>query len=171
MKGEHLAKSLTRKLKRCFKKTVKFAVFYQTNKVSCYCSTKDKMPKDQISNLIYKITCPGCGSHYIGQTDRNFITRMKEQGSRDYEPMYRHLTTCSHFEDMLNIYRLGVPEDNHLEMNDKLHIYNAVLNNSEIISRYDHWSHLCFLEAYYIKVNSPMINCGLRASKELSLFK
>ena len=172
MKGECLIKTLTRKLKRCFKtKAVKFTVLYQTNKVSAYCSTKDKLPREQLSNLIYKIKCPGCGSHYIGKTDRNFITRMKEQGSRDYEPMYRHLSTCSHFEDMINFCRIGSPEDNQLQVNHKLYVYNAVLDNCEIIQRHDHWSYLCFLEAYYIKLNSPMINCGLRASKELALFK
>ena len=165
---EHLVQHLTRKLKKCFKTTVKFAVVYQTTKMSSYCSVKDKLPKDQISNLIYKISCPGCGSDYIGKTDRNFITRMKEQGSRDNEPMFRHLSNCTKFHELTNMFSLG---DDDVTINPKQHIYNAVLSNCSIVHRLNQWSQLCYLEAYYIKLIDPVINCGIRASKELSLFK
>ena len=121
--------------------------------------------------MIYKIKCPGCGCHYIGKTDRNFVTRMKEQGSREYEPMYTHLDTCSDFQDLVHFNGIDCHDDKHFKINPKLHIFNAVMSNCEIIHRHNQWSHLCFLEAYYIKVNSPKINCGLRASKELSVFK
>ena len=91
---------------------------------------------------------------------------MKEQGSRDYEPMHRHLSSCTHFNDLMSIMTIdGV------SVNNKQHILNNVLNNCEIIKRYQHWSHLCFMEAYYIKYHKPTINCGIRASKELALFK
>ena len=56
IKGEHLVKNLLKKLKRCFKESVKFAVFYNTTKISNFCSTKDKLPKSQFSNVIYKIS-------------------------------------------------------------------------------------------------------------------
>ena len=51
------------------------------------------------------------------------------------------------------------------------HIRNAVLNNYKIIDTCANWSQLLFLEAFYIKNLNPAINKGLKASKELVLFK
>ena len=53
----------------------------------------------------------------------------------------------------------------------KEHLINAVLNNCGVIDQIDYWSQLSFLEAYYIKTLKPEINDGLKASKELDLFK
>jgi len=47
---------------------------------------------------------------------------------------------------------------------------NTVFDNYTIVDSSLSWSHLIFLEAYYIKQFSPEINCGLKASKELQLF-
>ena len=49
--------------------------------------------------------------------------------------------------------------------------FTAVLENYEILDFNSNWSQLCFLEAYYIKLNKPKISDGLKASKELELFK
>ena len=51
------------------------------------------------------------------------------------------------------------------------HIYNNVIDNCKILESCNNWATLQYLEAYYIKTNSPMINVGLKASKELPLFK
>ena len=45
------------------------------------------------------------------------------------------------------------------------------MNNIVIVDTNHNWSHLEFLEAYYIKTREPAINVGLKASKELQLFK
>ena len=50
------------------------------------------------------------------------------------------------------------------------HIFNAVLQNHEILDSNRNWSRLEFLEAYYIKNHDLIINDGLKASKELLLF-
>ena len=57
--GEWLTSKLLLKLKRCFKTDVKFKVIFDTRKISSFCSTKDRIPCDQTSNVIYKINCPG----------------------------------------------------------------------------------------------------------------
>ena len=93
---------------------------------------------------------------------------MKEQGSRDYEPMYKHLSNCDKFHEITDMFAIG---DDDIQIDPKSHIYNAVLDNCSILHRFDQWSQLCYLEAYYIKQLNPEINCGIRASKELSLFK
>ena len=50
------------------------------------------------------------------------------------------------------------------------HILSAVSQNHEILDFNYNWSQLLFLEAYYIKKHDPVINHGLKASKELLLF-
>ena len=59
-KGEQLTNSLIRKLKRSFKENIKFKTVYKTNKLSMFCNTKDSISAEQKSNVIYRITCPGC---------------------------------------------------------------------------------------------------------------
>ena len=75
-KGEQLTNSLIRKLKISFKESIKFKTVYKTNKVSTFCNTKDSISAEQKSNVIYRITCPGCFQKYVGKTDRNFTTRL-----------------------------------------------------------------------------------------------
>ena len=64
-KGEKLAKDLIRKLRKFLRPNVKIHLLYNTTKVSFYCSNKDKIPDNLKSNVIYKITCPGCGENYV----------------------------------------------------------------------------------------------------------
>ena len=61
--------------------------------------------------------------------------------------------------------------ENEQEINFKKHVYNAAISNATILDKNLNWSQLCFLEAYYIKLLSPVINHGLKASKELQLFR
>ena len=77
-KDEQLTSSLIRKLKRSFKENIKFNTVNKTNKLSIFCKTKDSIPAEQKSNVIYRITCPGCFQKYVGKTDRNLITRLDE---------------------------------------------------------------------------------------------
>ena len=68
---------------------------------------------------------------------------------------------------------IGLPDvdaDNSI-VSKELHLHNAVIENTEIIDHNDNWAHLQYLEAYCIKTMSPEINIGLKASKELQLFK
>ena len=51
------------------------------------------------------------------------------------------------------------------------HKLRAVLQNHEIIDVNYNWSQLPFLEAYYIMKHDPVINHGLKVSKELLLIK
>ena len=81
-KGEQLRNSLIRKLKRSFKESIKFKTVYKTNKLSLFCNTKDSISAEQKSNVLYRITCPGCFQKYVGKTDRNFTTRLDEHGTK-----------------------------------------------------------------------------------------
>ena len=60
-------------------------------------------------------------------------------------------------------------EDEHDDTSLTSHIFNAVLQNHQILNSNSNWSQLAFLEVYYIKNYDPITNHGLKASKEFSL--
>jgi hypothetical protein len=172
--GVSHVKRLLNKIKRNLKAgvNVKFKVFYNTKKLSFFCSNKDRVPECQRAGIIYQITCPGCGGHYIGETGRCLALRLNEHGTKIEQPMNRHLRNCSAFNEVVTLfYQPSVFNDLPAEFNYDEHIRNAVLNNYKIIEACTNWSQLLFLEAYYIKRLNPTINMGLKASKELVLFK
>ena len=143
--------------------------------MSFYCNIKGKVSHDQRNHVIYKIKCPaiikssGC---YIGQTERCLTTRINEYGTKETEPMFKHLPECESFKDCCWLYSRSslFIEDEQDDISLTSHIFNAVSQNHEILDRNRNWSQLAFLEVYYIKNHDPIINLGLKASKELSLF-
>ena len=161
-----------KKIRRHVKPNVKFITMFNTKKTAMLCNTKDVIPTSQKSNIIYKIECPGCHQTYVGKTDRNYITRIKEHGSKEKQPMYEHLHNCHKFKNYVQMFALpNLFLENEQEINFKKHVYNAAISNATILDKNLNWSQLCFLEAYYIKLLSPVINHGLKASKELQLFR
>ena len=52
---------------------------------------KDPVPIDQISNCVYKISCGDCPAEYIGQTAREFHTRLAEHKRRIKKPVRNEL--------------------------------------------------------------------------------
>ena len=80
--------------------------------------------------------------------------------------MNLQLRHCSLFHDCVALLKLYGND-----INEKEHIFNAVLNNYKVIAYNTHWSQLEFLEALSIKNLRPEINDGLKASRELQLFR
>ena len=170
-KGDHLTKSLIRKLNKCFNENVKFIKRYKTNKLAMFCSNKDHIQLQQKANIIYRITYSGCCNKYIGKTDRNIITRLDEHVTEPDQPMYQHVTNCAQFAEYLKCYGLSDIDAVNTILGKELHLLDAVTENTDIIDHNGNWTHLQYLEAYYIKTMSPAINIGLKASKKLQLFK
>ena len=75
-------------MKRCLKEDVKFITSYNMKKMAMFWSVKDKIKATQKANIFYDIQCPACKEHYICKTDRCFVTRLDEHGSRHVQPMY-----------------------------------------------------------------------------------
>ena len=48
---------------------------------------------------------------------------------------------------------------------------NYVRNNIRVVDKSDNWSVLLFKEALAIKDNYPQMNSGLKASRDLNLFR
>ena len=86
---------------------VKFRVVYDTKKMSFYCNIKDKIPHDQRNHVIYKIMFPGCNGCYIGKTERYLITKINEHGTKETEPMFKHLPERESFKDCCWLYSLS----------------------------------------------------------------
>ena len=69
-------------MKRCLKEDVKFINSYNTKKMTIFFLAKEKIKTTQKANIIDDIQCPACIERYIGKTDRCFVTRHDEHGSR-----------------------------------------------------------------------------------------
>ena len=97
---------------------------------------------------------------------------MNEHVTQDTERMFKDLSECEMFKDTCNLYALLslYNESDPNEISLTSHILSAALQNHEILDFNYNWSQLLFLEAYYIKKHDPVINHGLKASKELLLF-
>ena len=144
-------------------------VSYETKKTAMFCSAKDSIPIHQKANVIYKITCPGFNEYYIGKTDRNLVWRLNEHASREGQPIYQHLSKCEHCTYWFH--RLPDIDASTAEINNKQHFVNAVNSNFCVLGTCCNWSQLLFLEALYIKNLAPKINGGLKATRELLLFR
>ena len=81
------------------------------------------------------------------------------------------LVHCENFLETLSLYKL--PDiDTGANIVDLLaHISTAVYDHWKILDTNKNWVQLCFLESFYIKQLKPKINDGLKASKELLLFR
>ena len=168
--GKKLVTSLIKKLKRYFKVNVKIVVKYRTNKLYMFCPTKDRISWNQKANVMYIIQCPGCHNDYVGKTDRNLITRLSEHGKKEDQPMFQHFWSCEEFNCKLNLYSLANIFSDTGTVDHIEHVYNSVIDNCKILESCNNWTILQYLEAYYIKTKSSIINVGIKASKELQLF-
>ena len=107
--GEVLVKAFVKKVRRMLKtgKKVNFKIRFQTTPLSSFTSVKDRTPFLNRSNVVYEVSCPGCGSSYIGKTDRTLFERTSEHAWTDQASTVRlHIHECeafNHIFDMLNI--------------------------------------------------------------------
>ena len=170
--GEHcqqLVRSLQRKLRRCIKRNnnLLLKVTFSTNKICFYTNTKDKTPDMSRSNVVYQFRCPACSADYIGKTDRNLRERCREHATTP-TAVHDHIKTCSELTYMKNLLRQNM---NDITTSDERAYYiNCVNNNTVILDTSVNWNVLLLKEALYIKKKTPVLNNGLKASRELYLF-
>ena len=170
-KGKFFVKKLVKKLQQNLTEPVKFVVLYQTQKISYFLPKKDKVPDLQRTNLIYEFTCPGCNESYIGKTERNLNTRLKEHFDPAKSAISKHLTDCDNANYLININNLY---DNVFDIDsqtgDSPHysFTNIIQNNTRILHslKFSNSNLLLFLEAF----KKPELNSGLKASKKLVVF-
>lgn len=89
------------KIRKIFRKFNYDIVFRNLKFKNLLCNYKDVVDSEEKSG-IYKITCEDCDKIYIGQTSRNFRTRLKEHYSHytkkenDKSAVALHLNEYSH---------------------------------------------------------------------------
>ena len=109
---------------------VKIKFVFTSCKIGRFFTTKDPLPKNLKSSIVYKFVCPSCNASYIGETQRHFKTRVAEHLGKDKcSHVYRHLLnnpSClsKANEDSFTIidtasssYRLKVKEAPHIRWN------------------------------------------------------
>ena len=108
---------------------------YKTNKLLMFFNTKDSISAEQKSNVIYRITFPGCFQKYVGKTYWNLITRLDEHGRKVDQPMYGHLINFSAFNDHIMLFTLPDAATDTTIVSKELHLHNAVINNVKILDK------------------------------------
>ena len=132
---------------------VNFVWRFSITKISFFTNMKGKLNKLSKSNVVYQFSCPGCESSYIGKTDRTLFERTKE-----------HVTRAN-VKNQFSINNL-IPND----VNTHEFRLNLVLQNTRITDESNNWNVLLFKEAYHIKGKCPVLNNGVKASREMQLF-
>ena len=143
----------------------------ETAKLSYFTKTKVKISLLSQSSVVYKFVCPGCGSSYIGKTERTLWERTEEHAyknnnQKEQSALYERLSTCEHYSHMVDLFKV----DNNSFSLYKFNICQ-IRNNTTVIDKANNWNTLLFKEACMIKTHRPSLDCGLKASKELQLFK
>ena len=65
-------------------------------------SLKTTIKFESRSRVVYKITCPGCDTCYVGQTLRHLLTRFREHSYKKTKAVCKHFRDCVGSEVTLN---------------------------------------------------------------------
>ena len=81
--SHHIKNKLLKLFKEFCKEIFKITFVFTSFKNKNYFSYKDLILDGLKSFLVYKLTCAGCSSSYIGETSRHFKTRIEEHMKKD----------------------------------------------------------------------------------------
>ena len=98
--------------------------------------------------------------------------RFNEHSNFRTSSVGKHLYECEHFHYIVNLFNTSVcsiSEPSFIEA--WYHISSAIPSNTRVIDKNNNWIQLCFLESLYIRRLNPVLNEGIRATKELNLFR
>ena len=124
---------------------VKQTVFTTGKFKTCLPSPKTSFARELRSKVVYKLTCRGCNSTYVGQTVRHLATMVNEHRKGD-SPAGQHLFECNN------------------------EVGSTAELNSEIIDQTANTHKLLTLEALHIWRERPKINTRDEfRSRELTL--
>ena len=181
-KGEILVKAFVKKVRRMLKKgkKVDFKIRFQTTPLSAFTSVKDRTPFLNRSNVVYEVTCPGCGCTYIGKTDRTVFERSSEHAWTDKSSIVRqHIHECEQFNHVFEMLQMDpfddfpmiIEEENEDEKRKRNYFKASIRQNMRILDQASHWNVLLHKEAMHISRSNPPLNNGLKASREPVLFR
>ena len=155
------------------KKKIKIKTFFKTTQLKDFASSKDKVPFLSKSYVVYESCCPGCGENYIGKTERTIRERSIEHAWYDKESAMRnHLQSCTHFNHMYGILTMfdENPDDEEMVQRRNFTI-QSLQETIKILDNDRNWNQLLYKEALNIERKDPSLNKGLKASRQLKLFR
>ena len=151
-KGEQILCGLKKKLSRCLNITnVQIGTRVTTTKLNIFTNLKDKVSKQNKSNIVYEFTCQKCNNGYIGTTDRTLLERTKEHAYIDKE-RNKHLHSCYGSENMT------------VKTNKEQ--IELVLNSTKVIDSSNNRNLLLYKD---VLLRKSQLNNGLKARRELQL--
>ena len=96
--SHHIKNKLSKLCKELCKENFNIKLVLNSFKIKNDFSYKDPFPNDLKSFLLYKFTCASCSSGYIGETCRDFKTRIEDHIKKDNKShIFKHLhstATC-----------------------------------------------------------------------------
>ena len=102
-----------KKLYKCFKKDkrVKFALHYETTKLSHFTNTKGQISLLIQSPVVYKFVCPGCRSSYIEKRECTLWERTEEHAykninQKEQSAIYEHLLIYEHYNHIVDLFNV-----------------------------------------------------------------
>ena len=88
-------------------------------------SFKDKVEKDMISKVVYRINCLDCNKFYVGKTKRQLGLRVIEHKIKESSSVYKHMASENHRLDWDDIKIIdSARDDRRLLLKEMLHINN-----------------------------------------------
>ena len=88
-------------LTRRFCNNLDIKLAFSSFKISNLFGSKDPIPDEQKSFVVYQFTCAGCNSRYIGETTRVLSIRIKEHTQTDKNShIFKHLQHSSNCKDL-----------------------------------------------------------------------
>ena len=136
-----------------------------TQKLCFYINIKDKISKLIKSYVVYQFCCTGCNSKYIGKTEHNLCIQLEEHATNNSSSVFNHISDCVNYQYIKNLHCTG-----NKSFDAYTYDINSIQENTNIINSAKNWNTLLIKEALHIKLKTPILNGGLKASKELQLF-
>ena len=137
--SHHIKNKLSKLCKEFCKENFNIKLVFNSFKIKNYFLYKDPIPDDLKSFVVYKFTCAGCSSSYIGETCRHFKTRIEEHIKKDNKShIFKHLhSTATCFDSYNSLCSKIIDKANSkfvLKIKEALHINWRTTNKTKSFS-------------------------------------
>ena len=61
---------------------------------NCFANPEIINKRDLQSRVVYKLTCPGCNTCYVGQTTQHLLTQFREHKNDNSGAVFKHFQEC-----------------------------------------------------------------------------
>ena len=139
------SKSAQRKVRKLLKRycsNLKIKLAFSSFKIKNLIRVKESVPRSLHSCVVYRFTCSGCNSVYVGQTCRHISTRIREHlGTDKNSHIFKHLQSsipckdagydsCFKIIDTAKSYH-------HLKIKESMHILREKPNINKQVQHYN----------------------------------